>query len=246
MNHSATHPAPATPTAKQHPIGKGLRHRTIAAAVTEALRRRILDGEFIGQAQLRQDALAREFGVSRIPIREALLQLEAEGLVNILPHRGAVVTQLSTAEIKELFDLRAILEPRLLEFSAPHLSQADYAEIENILREYSAELRAHHVDRWGELNTAFHANLYRHAGQPRTIAIVNTLLQNCDRYTRLQLSYTKGLQRAEAEHAELVRLCRLGKVERACALLRKHIENVGNSLAAFIEKHAPAAPARRT
>lgn len=223
------------------PVGKGLHHRTIASAVVDALRRRILDGEFAAGAQLRQDSLAKEFGVSRIPIREALLQLDAEGLVKILPHRGAVVSELSVAEIKELFDLRALLEPRLLRLSAPHLTEKDYAELENILREYSRELRARHVDRWGELNTAFHAALYRHAGQPRTATIVAALLQNCDRYTRLQLTYTKGLQRAETEHAELVRLCRAGNVERAAALLQQHIANVGDSLAAFIEKRAVAA-----
>ncbi|HTN98462.1 MAG TPA: GntR family transcriptional regulator, partial [Nordella sp.] len=111
------------------PVGKGLHHRTIASAVVDALRRRILDGEFAAGAQLRQDSLAKEFGVSRIPIREALLQLDAEGLVKILPHRGAVVSELSVAEIKELFDLRALLEPRLLRLSAPHLTEKDYAEL---------------------------------------------------------------------------------------------------------------------
>jgi DNA-binding GntR family transcriptional regulator len=232
------HLPPSRIKSESAPIGKGLRHRTIASAVVDALRRRILDGEFGAGTQLRQDSLAQEFGVSRFEIRDALLQLDAEGLVKILPHRGAVVTELSVAEIRELFDLRALLEPRLLRLSAPHLTDKDYAELENILREYSRELKARHVDRWGELNTAFHAGLYRHAGQPRTVTIVAALLQNCDRYTRLQLTYTKGLQRAETEHAELVRLCRGGDIERAAALLRRHIENVGDSLATFIASRA--------
>lgn len=232
--------SPPAAAAPSHPVGKGLQHRTIASAVVDALRRRILDGEFAAGAQLRQDLLAQEFGVSRIPIREALLQLDAEGLVKILPHRGAVVSSLSVAEVKELFELRALLEPRLLRLSAPHLTEADYAELESLLRDYSNALHAHHVDRWGELNTAFHAGLYKHAAQPRTAAIVSALLQNCDRYTRLQLTYTKGLQRAEVEHAELVRLCRKGDVERAATLLQKHIANVGDSLATFIGKRVGA------
>lgn len=229
------HSSSSRSAARTYPVGKGLQHRTIAAAVVDALRRRILDGEFAAGVQLRQDSLAREFGVSRIPVREALLQLDAEGLVKILPHRGAVVTALSVAEIKELFDLRALLEPKLLLLSAPHLTAADYAELDRLLRDYAEALRARYVDRWGELNTALHACLYKHAGRPRTAAIVATLLQNCDRYTRLQLTYTKGLRRAQSEHAELVRLCRRGEAKRAAALLRRHIENVGDSLAAFVE-----------
>ena len=92
------------------PARKSLQHRTISSAVAEELRRRIVDGEFQSGFQLRQDALAAEFGVSRIPVREALMQLEAEGLVKIHPHRGAIVSELSTEEIEELFELRALLE----------------------------------------------------------------------------------------------------------------------------------------
>ena len=79
--------------------------------------------------------------------------------------------------------------------------------------------------------------LYRHAEQPRTLAIVANLLQECDRHTRLQLSLTDGMQRAETEHAELVRLCRDGRIAAACSLLKAHIEEVGKSLRVYIEHH---------
>lgn len=222
------------------PAQKTLQHRTISSAVAEDLRRRIVDGEFKAGFQLRQDALASEFGVSRIPVREALMQLEAEGLVKIHPHRGAIVSELSTEEVQELFALRALLEPRLLKASAPRLTQADYDKLNLILQEYSAELRANHVSRWGELNTEFHRLLYRHAGQPRTLAIVGNLLQESDRHTRLQLSLTDGMQRAEIEHAELLRLCAGGEIAQACALLKTHIEDVGQSLRAYLEEHQKA------
>lgn len=219
---------------------KTLRHRTISAAVAEGLRQRILDGEFAAGSQLRQDALADEFGVSRIPVREALMQLEAEGLVKILPHRGAVVSELSLAEIDELFELRTLLEPRLLKASSPRLTAGDYVRLNGILEEYGSELRARHVGRWGELNTEFHMLLYRHAGRPRSIAIVANLLQECDRHTRLQLSLTGGMERAEEEHAEIVRLCGDGKVDAACTLLRHHIDHVGKSLREFLRARQKA------
>jgi DNA-binding GntR family transcriptional regulator len=218
------------------PIQKTLRHRTVSAAVADDLRRRIVDGEFASGFQLRQDALAAEFGVSRIPVREALMQLEAEGLVKIHPHRGAIVSELSMEEIADLFELRAILEPRLLRASAPRLTEEDYRRLKAILKEFSAALKARHVSRWGELNTELHMVLYRHAGQPRSLAIVANLLQECDRHTRLQLSLEGKRERAETEHAELIRLCAAGEVETACGLLKTHIENVGRSLKDFLEK----------
>lgn len=215
---------------------KSLQHRTISAAVAEELRRRILDGDFAAGFALRQDAIANEFGVSRIPVREALVQLEAEGLVRIHPHRGAIVSELSIEEIGELFELRALLEPRLLKASAPHLSAHDYGELKTLFAEFSAALLEGQVSRWGELNTRFHLLLYRHAAQPRTLAIVINLLQECDRHTRLQLSLPGRRERAETEHAELVRLCEKGEIDAASALLAAHIENAGRSLRDFLEK----------
>jgi len=219
------------------PARKTLQHRTISSAVAEELRRRIVDGEFKSGFQLRQDALAAEFGVSRIPVREALMQLEAEGLVKIHPHRGAIVSELSTEEIGELFELRALLEPRLLEASAPRLTEADYKRLNEILREYASELQAMHIGRWGELNNEFHMVLYQHAGQPRSLAIVANLLQESDRHTRLQLSLTQGMERAAAEHAELLKLCAEGKIAAACTLLKAHIKGAGESLRRYLEEH---------
>jgi DNA-binding GntR family transcriptional regulator len=225
----------AAPSSK--PVQKTFLHRTISASVAEELRRRIVDGEFQAGFQLRQEALAVEFGVSRIPVREALMQLEAEGLVKIHPHRGAIVSALSPEEVEELFELRALLEPRLLKASAPHLAEADYRRLREILKEYSSELHAMQVSRWGELNREFHMVLYQHAGQPRSLAIVANLLQECDRHTRLQLALTDGRARAEAEHDDLVRLCLEGQIDAACRLLKTHIEGAGKSLLKYIREH---------
>lgn len=219
------------------PARKSLQHRTISSAVAEDLRQRIVDGELPSGFQLRQDALAAEFGVSRIPVREALMQLEAEGLVKIHPHRGAIVSELSTDEIDELFELRALLEPRLLKASAPRLTEVDYKRLNEILQEYASELQAMHIGRWGELNTEFHTVLYQHARQPRSLGIVANLLQESDRHTRLQLSLTQGVERAASEHAELLTLCANGKIDAACTLLKAHIEGAGESLRRYLEEH---------
>lgn len=211
---------------------------TVAEAAADELRRKILSGELPEGHQLKQDALAAELGVSRIPVREALVQLEGEGFVRIVPHKGAIVSELSLSEITELFELRGLLEPKLLKKSVPKLTASDFAELDQILLEYHRELHTQNPVRWGELNTRLHDLLVSKADQPRTLAIVNALLQQTDRYTRLQLSLSaESCRRAEEEHSELVRLCKARDVRAATSLLKRHIDHACAELEAFIATH---------
>ena len=203
-----------------------LKHRTLSAAIVDQLRQSILDGTYPAGTQLRQDALGETYGVSRIPVREALFQLEAEGLVRIFPQKGAVVSELSLDEINDVFDLRLLLEPRMLAQSAPRFEARDLDELDDIQKRFEKAIKARNVSEWGQLNADFHMALYARASQPRTKAIVAALLQTSDRYTRLQLSNTKAMGIAEKEHAELIALCRAREIDKACRLLERHIDAV--------------------
>jgi DNA-binding GntR family transcriptional regulator len=209
-----------------------LKHRTLSAAIVDQLRQSILDGTHKAGVQLRQDALGELYGVSRIPVREALFQLEAEGLVRIVPQKGAIVAELSLGEIEinDVFDLRCLLEPRMLAQSAPRFEVEDFARLDDIQAGFERAIAARNVSDWGQLNADFHMALYVRAEQPRTQSIVASLLQTSDRYTRVQLSTTASMGTAETEHAELIELCRAGKVADACRLLERHIEAVRTDL----------------
>ncbi|MGB3875238.1 MAG: GntR family transcriptional regulator [Shinella zoogloeoides] len=213
----------------------------MAMAAAEVIRDRILAGRFQPGAQLKQDILAAECGMSRIPIREALVQLESEGLVKILPHKGAIVVELSAKEIEELFNMRTLLEPFLLKRSAPLLKPADFKSLRKILARYTDSITNQDSESWNELNTEFHMVLYRHADSPRMMATVQTLLQECDRHTRFQLSNIKGdPERAVREHNELLRLCEERKFDEAAALMWEHIDHVRVVLVDLLEKHQAA------
>ena len=207
-----------------------LKHRTLSAAIVDQLRQAILDGTYPAGCQLRQDALGDTYGVSRIPVREALFQLEAEGLVRIVPQKGAIVSELSLDEINDVFDLRRIMEPRLLAQSAPHFVEKDFAGLDDIQARFEKAIKARNVSEWGQLNADFHMALFVHARRPRTKAIVVALLQTSDRYTRLQLSNTKAMGTAEQEHAHLIALCRAKEIDEACRFLERHIEAVRTDL----------------
>src|SRR5436305_15104633 len=127
--------------------------QSLTSAVAEKLRDQIIRGEIVEGAQLRQDVIGRQYHVSRIPVREALRQLHAEGLITIVPNRGAIVPELSPSDIEELFTIRALLEPEILKYSIPRLTDSDFAEADVVLRRYESELqREDHLFSWGRLN----------------------------------------------------------------------------------------------
>src|SRR5215211_5143679 len=119
-----------------------IQRQTIASMTVEALRERILRGVYPEGEPLRQDALADELGVSRIPVREALRQLEAEGLVTFSPHRGAVVSTLSLSEVEELFELRADIECDLLCRAIPRMTVEQLDRANDVLDEFERALKA--------------------------------------------------------------------------------------------------------
>jgi DNA-binding GntR family transcriptional regulator len=216
-------------------IGKSLKHKTMASAAAEEIRNRILAGDYPPGFQLRQDGLAGDLGMSRIPIREALVQLESEGLLKILPHRGAIVVQLTADEIEELFNMRLLLEPFLFKRSAPLLTKEDFKALHQIQMRYAKSIDKRDIDIWNELNTEFHLTLYRHAHSPRILLTVQNLLVECDRHTRIQLSTIRGdRERAVAEHAELLRLCEEGAFEEGAHLMHAHIDHIRAGLVALL------------
>ncbi|HEV2288969.1 MAG TPA: GntR family transcriptional regulator [Candidatus Acidoferrales bacterium] len=219
------------------PAVNGIRRVSLTSAVADKLREKIIRGEIQEGEQLRQDAIAKDFDVSRIPVREAMRQLEAEGLINIVPHRGAVVSALSPDEIEELFDIRALLECDVLRLSIPNLTESEFGKAEEILQAYEKALWIkEEVGTWGRLNWQFHSTLYSRAKRPRFIALIQTINNNGDRYTRLQLYLTQAFERAKQEHRQLLELCRQRDVANACDLLRGHIHNAGQMLKEFVKQ----------
>jgi DNA-binding GntR family transcriptional regulator len=205
--------------------------QSLTSAVADKLREEIIRGTIPEGAQLRQDAIAMQYHVSRIPVREALRQLDAEGLITIVPNRGAIVPALSPTDIEELFTIRALLEPEILKHSVPRLTDADFEEAEVVLRRYESELQQEdHLFSWGRLNWQFHSILYARAERPHSMAIIRNVNNSGERYTRLQLYLTHGIKRANEEHHRILEFCRKRETSQACKLLREHIEHAGQSL----------------
>jgi DNA-binding GntR family transcriptional regulator len=220
--------------------------QTLTSSTADALRQRILTGEWPDGTQLRQVALSREMGISRVPLREALRQLEAEGLVSINDHRGAVVSQLSLVEIVELLRVRVLLECDVLLEAIPRQTQADLDEAEALLARFETALKEKDVNTWGILNAQFHLALYRAANRPQTLALIEQLHNRTDRYTRMQILLTDFSDRAHREHTELLALCRRKDAISAAAFLRQHIINAEEALEAYYRSRQAEKKPRRS
>jgi DNA-binding GntR family transcriptional regulator len=212
-------------------------YKTRTQLVVETLREKILSGEIKAGQPLRQAALAEELNVSRIPVREALLQLEAEGLVAFEPHKGATATELNIDQVDELFELRAMLEGDLLAASLPNLSEEKLQEASELLERLDDALgKENAANTWSELNSDYHNCLYSAANRPQTQDLVNTLNKNADRYIRMHLLWAGGMSKAGSEHNQLLSCCKSRDVDGAVELLKQHILGSRDEIKAFLHQ----------
>ena len=190
------------------------------------IREWILDGRLPGGEYIRQETLAVELGVSRIPIRDALTMLEAKGLVKREPNKGFLVTKLSVDEAKEAYALREILEIYLLEKALPHITDEHLINAEKKIIE--SKNATSESDR-ARLNAEFHMSLYSAANMPLTIQTLKHVLQLLERYIHVQRTASTTVQKTSLEqHAELLIQIKSGNPVRAVDALKQHIRwNIG-------------------
>jgi len=199
---------------------------TISIQVAQELRRRILAGEYPQGVKLQQEQIAAELGVSRSPVREALGQLEAEGLVVLTPQKGAQVSPISRDEISELFELRLLVEPHLLALAIPAMTEADIHKATAIISEMADIALAG----WSDANWRLHETLYAPAGRPGMLKLLRRTHETIGRYIRMQVMATNGRADAHKEHKLILDACRKRDVEKAVRLLQEHIEAAGRML----------------
>ena len=201
-----------------------LRRVSIADSLTDMLRTRILRGEWRAGLQLRQHALAEEYQVSRMPVREALRQLEKEGLVTFQVNKGAEVSRLSIEELEELFDLRLNLECDIVRQAIGKANEEDIAQAEKAHEQLNKALAKGDIHRGGELNWVFHNALYNPANKPHTINIIKTINYQTDRFIRLYVIATEDAASQACDHHDaLLEAYRAKDSRAAVAALKRDI-----------------------
>lgn len=200
--------------------GHGKASETICAALRKAI---LADSLRAGQP-LPQSELAAGFGVSIIPVREALKHLEAEGLVTFQPNRGAMVMGLDAADILEYSQIRALLEEQAARDAVANLTRVDLAHIEDAYEAFVEGTRNPDTTRpSGALNRAFHNAIYAAARKPRLLEMIDDLHNRLDRYIRGHLVLEGRKTVTDAEHLAIMKACRARDAELAARLTREHI-----------------------
>lgn len=199
--------------------------------VVHQLRQMILRGELKSDQPLRQDKLAAQLGVSKVPVREGLAQLKAEGLVTYRSNRGAFVTTLTAAEAREIYLMRIALETIALQHAIPKLTKREITRARSALMVIDVE---EDRSRWGELNWEFHATIYQVAGMPYLLNTLETLHVNVARYLTLYLDRMAFRTKSQAEHYALLDACEAQDVEQATVILKTHLEDASRTLETFL------------
>ncbi|MDR7482790.1 MAG: GntR family transcriptional regulator [Armatimonadota bacterium] len=205
---------------------------TVGEAVTGDLREAILSGRLRQGEFLRQRALAGRYGVSEVVVREALRRLEVEGLVEILPRRGARVSQLAVADLHELYDLRIFLEELLTRSAVPNCTPDDLTRAESLLGQMALE---RDPVRWLRLNRDFHTVLCRPSGRPRLLRLHEELRIASERYLRVSLALLSRFDVAQREHEQILEAYRRREPAAAAALAGAHLRQVRDMIAAFLQ-----------
>lgn len=196
--------------------------RTLSDQLVDLVRNRILSGVVSNDQAIRQDALAAELGVSKIPLREALARLEEEGLIRSQANRGFFVAPLSTSEAKEVYELRVMLEPEATAIAAQLATEADHAHAQETFDTLNS-VTNERGEGVGAFNRAFHRALFRPCGRPITVNILERLQVLSERYVRKHLEPLGRDERANGEHRELLQAWLSRDVARVTDLVHAHI-----------------------
>lgn len=209
---------------------------TVGAMVYSVLREGIFQGVFPPGEYLRQDYLAEAIGVSRIPVRSALMQLEAEGLITFHPFRGAMVNQITSGEMSEIYEMRALLESLAMRKAFAAMTPERLAELEVAARELNEVADAAEFLR---RRNEFFRMLYDGEHHPRLVAVIEKLREDAGRYW-LQVHPTSGYVSppGRRDHQEVLRFLRAGDMEGAVSWLDAHLAHVAGEIVAMMREEA--------
>lgn len=201
---------------------------SVVDIVSTQLRDAILRGVYAQDSQLNQDDIAAWVGVSRVPVREALKRLEAEGLVTQRPRRGYIVTPLDINDIEDAFFLRATIEERAGYLAAKNRQRVDIDELEQIVlagESIDQEGQPFDPDRSAAINTRFHETLFRCSGRPYLIRIMTVQRNLIAMYVRIGGVVARDATRTKREHRRIFEAFRDGNAELTAAECRGHVEH---------------------
>lgn len=193
--------------------------------VFNTLRQAILKGELKPGERLMEIALAERLGVSRTPIREAMRKLELEGLVVMIPRRGAQVANITEKDLNDVLEVRIALENMAIEKACKRMTEEELDKLWQAAREFEHTMAEGNLVRLAEADVAFHEIIYQASDNCRLIQVLNNLREQIYRYRVEYLKEEETRNVLVKEHEELYNAVKARDVERAQEISFEHIEN---------------------
>lgn len=198
---------------------------SLRGRVYNTIRDKILSGQYHEHEELKENAIATELGVSRTPVREALRQLELEGLVSIIPNKGASVTGITTKDIHDIYMIRSYLEGLCAKWACENITNAQIEALEEILYLSDFHARRSHYDQMVELDNKFHDLIYKASGSKILNHVLSDFHTYVERVRKITLSMPIRAEKSRKEHAAIVEAIKKRDGNLAEALAHEHIMN---------------------
>ena len=212
------------------------KYRTMPEIAYDAIRDAILSGRHAPGQRLVTEELAKALGVSRMPVREALHRLEVSGLITITPHRGAVVSELSEAEVAEIFHIRAVLEGLATRLATTKLTPADHKRLSALLEEMERAAKTNDPGKVLVINRDFHTVIWKAARAPRLRELLENLYDACQRFRNLSVLLPGRLDQISQEHRRIARALAQEDAAAAERHANAHYEGTARRLLRSIER----------
>ena len=211
-------------------------YQPLREAVCETLRDAIRKGILEPGERLMEVQLADELGISRTPVREAIRKLEQEGYVIMMPRRGTYVSDISTNDVKEIFEIRSALESLATGLAARRIEQDELETLQNLLVEIEGYIAKNDIEKIVETDIKFHGLLYKVSRNERLVNIISNLKEQLARFRTLSMSYPGRLQETLEEHSEMVEAIANGDVSAARDAAEHHMERAEKTLLKAMRK----------
>jgi len=209
---------------------------TAQEAVLAELRRLITAGQLRPGQQIVQDALAVQFGVSRVPLREALKILEGEGQVTYVAHRGYFVTELSLSDLIEVYRIREILEAEAVSIAVPQMTAEDIHRLEEAERDVRAAADIADVVAMTSANRRLHFAILDACALPRLVWLIRLLWDATEVYRSVYYNEAHNREMVDSEHRALVAAVKAGDATAALVVLTEHREHAIEALRPVLDQ----------
>lgn len=213
-------------------------YKPLREIVFESLREAIIGGILRPGERLMEIQLAEEMGVSRTPVREAIRKLELEGFVVMIPRKGAYVAGISLKDIADVFEIRAALEGLAAGLAAERITEEELEEMERLLVRKAEIIENNDLESIVEVDTDFHAVLFKASRNDRLSQILNNLREQIQRFRTTSLAVPGRMKEALEEHRKITEALSERNVTLAQSLATEHIENAENVMLEALREHS--------